>query len=384
MIPIYLDYAATTPVDSRVAARMAMCLTADGVFGNPASSTHAFGREAAAMVDSARDEVAALVGAETEDIVFTSGATEANNLAIFGVARGCLERGRHIVTTRIEHKAVLDPVRRLEREGATVTLVATDRLGRIDPQRLREALRSDTVLVSVIHANNEIGVVQDLAAMATICRERGVWLHADASQSVGKIPVDVAALGVDLLSFTAHKLYGPKGIGALYVAPSVRGWVQPQMLGGGHERGLRSGTPATHQIVGFGAAASLARAALSAEGRRIAMLRDELWAQLAALPGLRRNGHAVHCVPGILSISVEGVEGESLVTGLTELALATGSACSSASPEPSYVLRALGVEPTLAESTLRISLGRWTLDDDIERIAAAVRREVTRLRSMAP
>lgn len=384
MTPIYLDYAATTPVDPEVAAAMAECLTEDGVFGNPASATHAFGREAAGRVEQARAEVAGLVGAEPSWIVFTSGATEADNLAVFGLARGRAAHGRHVVASTIEHRAVADPVRRLEREGWQVTWLETDRDGLVRPERLREALREDTALVSIIHANNEVGVLQDLPALAALCRERGVPLHSDAAQSVGKVPLAVAAAGVDLLSFTAHKLYGPKGVGALVVCPAARAWLQPQQLGGGHERGLRSGTPATHQIVGFGVAARIAADRLSADAARLRALRDRLWARIERLPGVHRNGHPERCLPGLLSVSFEDVDGESLVAGLEELAVSTGSACSSAVPEPSAVLRALGVPESLAESTLRISLGRGTSAADVEAAGAAIERELARLRAAAP
>lgn len=380
--PVYLDYAATTPVDPRVAAEMAECLTADGVFGNPSSATHAYGREAHERVERARAEVAALVGAEPRQVVFTSGATEAANLALFGVLRGAPRGRHHLVTTRIEHRAVRDPARALEREGCAVSWLEPDREGRIDPDALRRALRPETRLVSIIYAHNEIGVVQDLEALGAICRAHGALLHTDAAQAVGKLPVDLAALPVDLLSFTAHKLYGPKGVGALFIGPRAR--LQPLLHGGGQERGLRPGTLATHQIVGFGAAARLARELLASEPARLAALRDRLWARLGALPGVVRNGPERGGLPGLLNISVEGVEGESLVAALGDVAASTGSACSSAQREPSYVLRALGRRPALAESSLRLSVGRYTSEADIERAALAIEAAIVRLRSLAP
>ena len=382
--PIYLDYAATTPVDPVVAAAMAECLTADGVFGNPASTTHAYGREAQQRVESASGAVAALVGANARDIVLTSGATESNNLAILGVMRANADRGRHLVTARTEHRAVLDPCTALEREGFSVTWLVPGPDGRVVPEQVAEALRPDTQLVSLMHVNNEIGVIQDIAAIARLCRERAVRCHSDAAQSVGKIPCQVAELGVDFLSFTAHKIYGPKGIGALYVAPAARGAIAPILFGGGQQRGLRSGTLATHQVVGFGVAAELAARVRETESQQLGLLRERLLRALDGLPGLHFNGHAQQRVPGIVSISVAGVEGESLVYGLAELALSTGSACSSASREPSYVLRALGHAPTLAESTLRISFGRYTTPAEVDRAGAAIVREVLRLRRATP
>jgi cysteine desulfurase len=381
--PIYLDFAATTPVDPLVAAAMSECLSEGGDFANPASSTHLLGRRAQARIERARDEVAALIGAEASEIIFTSGATESNNLAILGVARANADRGRHIVTSRIEHRAVLDPCRHLEKEGFTVTYLAPDRAGRIAPEALQAATRADTVLVSLMQVNNEIGVVEDIAAFGAICAERGILLHTDAAQSVGKLPVDVRALPIDFLSFTAHKLYGPKGVGALYVRSGSRARLSPVTFGGGQERGLRPGTLPTHQMVGFGLACTLARTR-KGESERLARLRDRLWRGLSQLGGVHLNGEEAPRIPDILSVSFEGVEGESLVTGLTELALATGSACSSATGEPSYVLRALGRSSSLAQSTLRFSLGRGTTDADIDRALQAVTRVARRLRGVSP
>lgn len=383
---LYFDYAATTPVDPRVAARMLECLCAESTFGNPASM-HSYGRAARARVEAARAQVAALIGARAPDIIFTSGATEADNLAILGTVRGAraarVSQAPHVITARTEHKAVLDPCRQLEREGVAVTYLSPAHEGRIVPEQLREALRPETVLVSLMHANNETGAVQDVAAFGALCRAHGATFHVDAAQSAGKLPIDVAAMGIDLLSFTAHKLYGPKGIGALYVHAARRVALQPLMFGGGHERGLRSGTLPVHQIVGFGAACELAGAEMAGESVRQAGLRARLWAGVGALPGALLNSPETHCVPGILNVSFTGIEGESLLFGLTELAVASGSACNSDSDEPSYVLRALGRDRETAQSSLRFSLGRGTSAADIDRAAAAVKREVSRLRAAA-
>ncbi len=381
--PIYLDYAATTPVDPRVAAAMAGCLTLEGDFGN-ASSTHAFGRAAAARIERARSQVAGLIGAGAGEIVFTSGATESNNLAILGVARANADRGRHLVTARTEHKAVLDPCKRLEKEGFSVTYLTPDASGIVTPTAVAAALRPGTQLVSLMGVNNEIGVVQDIGAIGALCRERGVAFHSDCAQAAGKLPLDVAALPVDFLSFTAHKLYGPKGVGALYVRESARGLLQPVTFGGGQEHGLRPGTLATHQIVGFGAACEIAAAELPAEGARLSALRDRLWSLLGMLGGVHLNGAGAPRVPGILNVSFEGVEGESLVGALKELAVSTGAACNSASAEASYVLRALGRDALLAGCSLRLSLGRSTRAAEVDAAAAAITREVTRLRALSP
>ncbi|MDB6010664.1 MAG: IscS subfamily cysteine desulfurase [Gammaproteobacteria bacterium] len=380
---VYLDYAATTPVDPAVATEMAACLTESGDFGN-ASSTHIFGRRAAARVEAARAQVAALIGAEPDEITFTSGATESNNLAVLGVSRANADRGRHIVTTRIEHKAVLDPCKRLEREGFTVTYLTPDRQGRIDPEIVRAALRPDTVLVSIMYVNNEIGVMQDVGAIGALCRDRGVAFHTDAAQAVGKIPVDVRNLPVDFLSFTAHKIYGPKGVGALYTRRASRPLLQPVSFGGGQERGLRPGTLATHQIVGLGVACEMAARLVGEEQPRLTALRERLWNGLEGLGGTHLNGAGSARIPGILNVSFEGVEGESLVTGLTDLAVSTGSACNSASAEPSYVLRALGRDTQLAQSSLRLTVGRYTKVADVDFAIEAVKREVTRLRELSP
>jgi len=382
--PVYLDYAATTPVDPAVAETVGRCLAEPEGVGNASSITHLFGRRVAERIEGARAEVAALLGAAPEEIIFTSGATESNNLAVLGAARANAHRGRHIVSSRIEHKAVLDPLKRLEKEGFAVTLLSPDRSGRIDPQALAAALRPDTVLASIMLVNNEIGVIQDVAAIGAICRTRGVLFHSDAAQAAGKMPVDAHALPLDFMSVTAHKLYGPKGVGALYVRNEARAHLQPIVFGGGQERGLRPGTLPTHQIVGFGMACDLARRGLTVERARLVSLRERLWQGLASLGGVHANGEGASCVPGILNVSFEGVEGESLVTGLRELAVSTGSACNSASAEPSYVLRALGRDTELAQSSLRLSFGRFSLPQHIDLAVAAIRREVTRLRTLSP
>jgi cysteine desulfurase len=381
--PVYLDYAATTPVDARVAAVMNECLTQTGVFGNPASQ-HYYGRLARARVERARAQVAALIGAPAPQIVWTSGATESDNLAILGTARAATKRGRHIITARTEHKAVLDPCRRLEQEGVRVTYLKPDAEGLIDPAQVRDAIGPDTVLVSIMHANNEIGVLQDIEAIGRYCREREVPLHVDAAQTAGKVEIDLARLPVDLLSLTAHKMYGPKGIGALYMTPERRALLQPLIFGGGHERGMRSGTLAVHQIVGFGLACELCAGEQREDALRIEALRSRLWAGLRDIDGVVFNGHPTRRVPSILNVSFPGIEGESLLFALPELALSTGSACNSDSDEPSYVLRALGRDTELAQSSLRFSLGRFSRDRDIDLALAAVRREVARLRTVAP
>ncbi len=380
---IYLDYAATTPVDPRVATAMSACLGADGDFGN-ASSSHAFGRAAAARIARARDRVAGLIGAAADEIVFTSGATESDNLAILGIARANADRGRHLLTSRTEHKAVLDPHKRLEKEGFSVTYLTPERSGVIPAAAVAAALRPDTQLVSIMGVNNETGVLQDLAAIGAVCRARGVAFHSDLAQAAGKVALDVADLPLDVASFTAHKLYGPKGIGALYVRRAAQHLLQPLMFGGGQEANLRPGTLATHQIVGFGTACELAAQELAPEAARLTALRERLWRALAELPGTYLNGAAAPRVPGILNVSFDGVEGESLVTGLAELAVSTGAACNSASAEASYVLRALGRDTRLAASSLRFSLGRYASEADVDLAASAVRREVERLRALSP
>jgi cysteine desulfurase len=387
--PVYLDHAATTPVDPRVAAAMAQCLTAEGEFGNPASVSHSYGDAAGALVETARAQVAAGVGATPQEVVWTSGATEADNLAIFGVAHYYREQGRHIITARTEHKAVLDPCRELERRGWRVTYLAPDSGGVIHPDQVAAALQADTVLVSIMHVNNEIGVIQDIAAIGAVCAKHGgARLHVDAAQSVGKIAIDFAALGVDLMSLSAHKVYGPKGVGALVVSRHGSGLGQGARVqltalqfGGGQERGLRAGTVATHQVVGMGLAFDLARTAPPSEVERIGVLRERLWEGLASLGGTFRNGDAKHSVPHVLNVSFEGVEGESLLAAVRgRLAVSTGSACTSALQEPSYVLRALGRDDILSESSLRFGLGRNTSEGDIDTAVAVVTQAVSRLR----
>src|SRR6202035_259816 len=374
-------------VDPRVAAAMAQCLTMEGEFGNPASASHSFGDAAGALVETARAQVADCVGAAPQEVVWTSGATAANNLAIFGVARYYREQGRHIVTARTEHKAVLDACRELERRGWRVTYLAPDSGGVIHPEQVAAALQPDTVLVSIMQVNNEIGVIQDIAAIGAVCaRHGGAWLHVDAAQSVGKIAVDFAALGADLMSLSAHKVYGPKGVGALVVSrqagtQGARVQLAALQFGGGQEQGLRAGTVATHQVVGMGLAFELARTAPPSELQHVAALRERLWQGLAALGGTFRNGDAARSVPHLLNVSIDGVEGESLLAAVRgRLAVSTGSACNSASREPSYVLRALGRAPVLCESSLRFGLGRTTCESDIDTAIAVVAEAVSRLR----
>ena len=390
-MPVYLDHAATTPVDVRVAARMAEILSSETEYGNPASSSHDYGDVAAALVESARAQVAATVGAAPREVVWTSGATEANNLAIFGVAQYYREHGRHIVTARTEHKAVLDPCRELERRGWEVSYLLPDKEGLLDPAQIAAALRPDTVLVSLMHVNNEIGVVQNIAAIGAICaRHGGAWLHVDAAQSVGKCPVHFASLGADLMSLSSHKVYGPKGVGALVISQRGdsrgRGRVQLAALqfGGGQERALRAGTLATHQVVGMGLAFEIAAKISSVETARVAHLQQRLWQGLAALGGVLRNGSATRSVPHLLNVSFEGVEGESLLAAIRpNVAVSTGSACTSALAEPSYVLRALGRSERLSESSLRFGLGRTTTEADIDAAVATLGFELSRLRRVA-
>jgi cysteine desulfurase len=381
---VYLDYAATTPVAPPVAARMAQCLTVEGTFGNPASAGHEYGDAAAQLVEAARAQVAAAVGAKAAEVVWTSGATEANNLAIFGTALYYQESGRHIVTARTEHKSVLDPCRELERRGWRVSYLSPDREGMLDPGQVAGALRPDTVLVSIMHVNNEIGVTQDIAAIAALCAESSAArLHVDAAQSFGKCPVDFGALGVDLLSLSAHKVYGPKGAGALIVSGERGARLAPLQYGGGQERALRSGTVATHQVVGMGEAFALAKGPPPSEIERIALLKERLWEGLRSLRGVLRNGGA-RAVPHLLNVSFEGVEGESLLAAVRpSIAVSTGSACTSINQEPSYVLRALGRDDRLAESSLRFSIGRFTTVSDVDTAVVAVTRALERLRRIA-
>jgi len=382
--PIYLDNAATTAVDPRVIAAMSSCLGADGDFANPSSASHACGREASARVECARAEVAALVNASPEQILFTSGATEANNLALLGAARFHRNRSRHIVTSRTEHPAVLDACRQLEREGCEVTYLKPGTSGIVEFDQVAAALRPDTLLVSLMHVNNEIGVVNDIRSIGRLCRDRGVLFHVDAAQSAGKLPIDVQQDAIDLLSLTAHKLHGPKGIGALCVRREPRLGLVPLQFGGGQERGLRSGTLPTHQIVGLGAAYRIAQELMAVDIPRITALREELWGALAGIAGVELNGDPVRRVAGILNVTIDGVEGEALLLALADLAVSSGSACASLHAEPSYVLRALGRSDRLAQSSLRLSLGRFTTAAEIERAAARIRAEIARLRAGEP
>lgn len=377
--PIYFDYAATTPVDPRVADKMMSCLTMAGNFGNPASRTHVFGWRAEQAVEAARRQVAELVKADPREIIWTSGATESDNLAIKGVAEFHQERGRHIITSAIEHKAVLDTCKALEQRGFEVTYLKPGADGLILPEMVAEALRPDTILVSLMHVNNELGVLTDIAAIADITRQAGVFLHVDAAQSAGKVAIDLERWPVDLMSFSAHKVYGPKGIGALYVRRQPKVRLAAQMHGGGHEQGMRSGTLATHQIVGMGEAFALAGQALEEEAARIAGLRQRLWEGVRDLPGVSLNGHPEQRVCGILNLAFRGIDGESLMLALKDLALSSGSACTSTSVEPSYVLKGIGLSDALALSSLRFSLGRFTTEADVDQAIAQIRHAVTRL-----
>lgn len=382
-MPVYLDYAATTPVDPRVAHAMSDCLTLDGNFGNPASRSHLIGWKAEEAVEMARRNVADLVKCDPREIIWTSGATESDNLALKGVAHASRERGRHIVTSCIEHKAVLDSVKQLEMEGFEITRLRPDSNGIVSAEQVRDALREDSILVSLMHANNEIGVLNDIEAIGKVTREHGVLLHVDAAQSAGKLPIDLSALAVDLMSFSAHKVYGPKGVGALYVRRSPQVRIEAQMHGGGHERGMRSGTLATHQAVGMGEAFRLAALTLDSEAAHLRVLRARLLHGLEKLDGVHLNGHPERHVPGIVNLSFEGVDGESLLLSLRELAVSSGSACMSATMEPSFVLRGIGLSDALAQSALRISFGRFSTAADIDIAIASLHEAVPRLRSHA-
>ena len=382
--PIYLDYSATTPVDPRVADKMRQFLTPDGEFGNPASRSHSFGWHAEEAVDEARKQVAALIGADPREIVWTSGGTESDNLAIKGAAHFYQKKGKHIVTVKTEHKAVLDTCRQLEREGFEVTYLAPQADGLLDLAELEASLRDDTVLVSVMHVNNEIGVVQDIGAIGKMTRERGITLHVDAAQGAGKIPIDVHEMQVDLMTLSAHKIYGPKGIGALYICRKPRVRLEAQMHGGGHERGLRSGTLPTHQIVGMGEAFRIAREEMAEESARIRALRDRLWDGLNKMEEVYLNGDLEQRVPGNLNVSFNFVEGESLIMALKDVAVSSGSACTSASLEPSYVLRALGRNDELAHSSLRFTIGRFTTEEEIDYTISLIEQAVQRLRDLSP
>ncbi|RLW63890.1 MAG: IscS subfamily cysteine desulfurase [gamma proteobacterium symbiont of Stewartia floridana] len=383
-LPIYMDYSATTPVDPRVAELMCSYLTPDGDFGNPASRSHAFGWAADEAVGKARQQVADLVNADPKEIVWTSGATESNNLAIKGVAEFYVKKGRHIITCKTEHKAVLDTCRQLERQGYEITYMDPEPNGLIDLQKLESALRDDTILVSIMHVNNEIGVIQNIEAIGEMTRERKILLHVDAAQSAGKVPIDLQNLKVDLMSFSAHKIYGPKGIGALYVRRKPRVRLEAQTHGGGHERGMRSGTLATHQIVGMGEAFRLAQQEMAAENEKILGLRQRLWDGIKDMEEVYLNGDENHRVAGNLNVSFAFVEGESLIMALKDLAVSSGSACTSASLEPSYVLRALGREDELAHSSIRFTLGRFSTVEEVDYAINKIRSEVERLRELSP
>ncbi len=382
--PIYFDYAATTPVDPRVAQKMSECLLAEGKFGNPASRSHKFGWEAEEAVEVARRQVADLVNCDPREIVWTSGATESDNLAIKGVAHFYKKKGRHIITSKIEHKAVLDTCRHLEREAFEVTYLEPGTDGLVTPQQVDAAIREDTTIVSIMHVNNEIGVVNDIAGIGEITRARKVFFHVDAAQSAGKVDIDLAELKVDLMSFSGHKIYGPKGVGVLFVRRKPRVRLEAQMHGGGHERGMRSGTLATHQLVGMGEAFRIAKEEMHEEAARILAMRQRLWDGFKDLEEVYVSGNMEHHVAGIINISFNFVEGESLIMSLPDIALSSGSACTSASLEPSYVLRALGLNDELAHSSLRFSIGRFTTEENVETAIERVRAAVEKLRELSP
>src|SRR5437870_5716102 len=380
--PIYLDYSATTPVDPRVAQKMIPFLTEQ--FGNAASRSHAFGWEAEKAVEEAREHVAALLDADPKEIIWTSGATEGNNLAIKGAANFYKGKGKHIVTMKTEHKAVLDTVRELERQGFEATYLDPEQNGLLDLEKFKAALRPDTVLASVMMVNNEIGVIQPIAEIGEICRSKGIIFHCDAVQAAGKIPIDLQKLKVDLLTVTAHKVYGPKGVGALFVRRKPRVRIEAQMHGGGHERGMRSGTLPTHQIVGMGEAFRLAKLELKAESEHIKRLRDRLLAGLRSIEEMYVNGSLEHRIPHNLNVSFNFVEGESLIMGIKGVAVSSGSACTSASLEPSFVLRALGRSDELAHSSLRMTIGRFTTVEEIDYVVVTLKDRVAKLRELSP
>tara|TARA_B100002052_G_scaffold284887_1_gene297209 strand:- start:586 stop:1800 length:1215 start_codon:yes stop_codon:yes gene_type:complete len=382
--PIYFDYAATTPVDPRVAQKMSECLLAEGKFGNPASRSHKFGWEAEEAVEIARRQIADLINCDPREIVWTSGATESDNLAIKGVAHFYRSKGLHIITSKIEHKAVLDTCRHLEREGFEVTYLEPGEDGLISPDSVQQAIREDTTIVSIMHVNNEIGVVNDIAAIGEITRERKVLFHVDAAQSAGKLDIDLEEMKVDLMSFSAHKVYGPKGVGALYVRRKPRVRLEAQIHGGGHERGMRSGTLATHQLVGMGEAFRIAKEEMHSESKRIMNLRQRLWDGLKDMEEVYVSGDWDQRIPGIMNMSFNYVEGESLIMSLPDIAVSSGSACTSASLEPSYVLRALGMNDELAHSSLRFSIGRFTSEEDVDQAVDSVRTAVEKLRELSP
>jgi len=383
-LPIYFDYSATTPVDKRVAEKMMQYMTTDGFYGNPASRSHKFGWQAEEAVDIARNQIAELINADPREIVFTSGATESNNLAIKGAANFYSKKGKHVITCKTEHKAVLDTCRELERQGYEVTYLDPESNGLIDLNKLNDAIREDTILVSIMHINNEIGVIQDIAEIGEMCRAKKIVFHVDAAQSAGKITIDLQNLKVDLMSFSAHKIYGPKGIGALYVSRKPRVRLEAQTHGGGHERGMRSGTLPTHQIVGMGEAFKIAKAELEQDYIHVTKMRDRLWAGISSMDQVFINGDADKRYPGNLNVSFNFVEGESLIMALKDLAVSSGSACTSASLEPSYVLRALGLNDEMAHSSIRFSFGRFTTEEEIDHAINIIQKSIGHLRDMSP
>ncbi|RLA06714.1 MAG: IscS subfamily cysteine desulfurase [Gammaproteobacteria bacterium] len=381
---IYLDYAATTPVDPLVADKMMQYLKSDGQFGNPASTNHQFGWDAKEAVESSRKQVADLINADPRSIVFTSGATESDNLAIKGIAHFYQKKGRHIITMNTEHKAVLDTCRQLEREGFDITYLSPQENGLLDLDDLKQAITDETILVSIMHVNNEIGVIQDIEKIGEITRKKGIIFHVDAAQSAGKVPIDLQQLKVDLMSFSAHKIYGPKGVGALYVSRQPRIRLEAQMHGGGHERGMRSGTLAVHQIVGMGEAFVIAQENLMVENKKIKKLRDKLWNSLQDIEEIYLNGDLEQRVAGNLNVSFNFVEGESLIMAIKNIAVSSGSACTSASLEPSYVLRHIGREDELAHSSIRFSIGRWTTEQEIDTVSEQIHHAIKHLRNLSP
>ena len=383
-LPIYLDYASTTPADPRVVTKMQECLSLEGNYGNPASRSHEFGWKAEKAVEEARANVASLVNCDHREIIWTSGATESDNLAIKGAARFYRKKGNHIITSKIEHKAVLDSCRQLEREGFEVTYLDPDSSGIITSEELIKNIKDETILVSLMHVNNEIGVINDIAELGKITREKGIVFHVDAAQSTGKVPIDLASLKIDLMSFSAHKTYGPKGVGALFVRRKPRVRLEAMIHGGGHERGMRSGTLPTHQIVGMGEAFRLANEEMDSDNLRVKSLRDKFWEGLKDIEEVYLNGHIDDRVAGFLNVSFNHVEGESLIMALKDVAVSSGSACTSASLEPSYVLRALGLKDELAHSSIRFAIGRFTTEEEIDYTINLVKESVMQLRELSP
>ena len=384
MKPLYFDYASTTPVDTRVIDKMKDCLSLDGNFGNPGSRSHAFGWQADEAVELARSHVANLVNCDPREIVWTSGATEADNLAIKGIANFYKTKGKHIVTSKIEHKAVLDPCRQLERHGFDVTYLEPNEGGVITPDAVKEAIREDTILVSIMHINNELGTINDIASIGELTRDNGIFFHVDAAQSTGKVNIDLATLKVDLMSFSAHKTYGPKGVGALFVRRKPRVRIEAQIHGAGHERGMRSGTLATHQIVGMGEAFRLAKEEMKSDSEKVTEFHEYFLEEVKKIDEIYINGDIQNKVPNILNVSFNFIEGESLIMGLKDIAVSSGSACTSASLEPSYVLRALGRKDELAHSSIRFSFGRFTSDEDVDNTLKILGNVVHRLRELSP